>query len=70
VLLGSTGVGLSAKNRLWFIKREEHLVHNEFTAIIERDGDWYIGYCPQIAGANGQGITKEDAFKALSVPEK
>lgn len=28
---------------------------NEFTAVIERDGVWYIGYCPEIPGANGQG---------------
>jgi predicted RNase H-like HicB family nuclease len=30
---------------------------NEFTAIIERDGRWYIGYCPEVPGANGQGRT-------------
>jgi predicted RNase H-like HicB family nuclease len=36
-------------------------MHNEFTAIIERDGDWYIAYCPEIPGANGQGRTKEEA---------
>ena len=28
---------------------------NEFTAVIEKDGDWYIAYCPEIPGANGQG---------------
>jgi len=33
---------------------------NEFTAIIERDGDWFIGYCPEIPGANGQGRTVEE----------
>jgi hypothetical protein len=27
-------------------------LHNEFTAIIERDGKWYVGYCPEIPGAN------------------
>jgi predicted RNase H-like HicB family nuclease len=36
-------------------------MHNEFTAIIERDGEWYIAYCPEIPGANGQGRTKEEA---------
>jgi len=30
-------------------------MRNEFTAIIERDGDWYIAFCPEIPGANGQG---------------
>ena len=34
---------------------------NEFTAIIERDGEWFIAYCAEIPGANGQGRTKEEA---------
>jgi len=38
----------------------KHVLHNEFTAIIERDEDWFIGYCPEIPGANGQGKTVED----------
>jgi predicted RNase H-like HicB family nuclease len=41
-------------------------MHNEFTAIIERDGDWYIAYCPEIPGANGQGKTKEEARESLA----
>ena len=40
-------------------------VHNEFTAIVERDGDWYVGYCPEIPGANGQGCTKEECLQSL-----
>jgi len=40
-------------------------MRNEFTAILERDGDWYIAYCPEIPGANGQGRTKEDARASL-----
>lgn len=38
---------------------------NEFTAIIERDGEWYIAYCPEIPGANGQGKSKEEALESL-----
>ncbi len=41
-------------------------MHNEFTAIIERDGEWFIAYCPEIPGANGQGRTKEECLKSLS----
>lgn len=36
-------------------------MHNELTAIIERDEEWYIAYCPEVSGANGQGRTKEEA---------
>ncbi len=38
---------------------------SEFTAIIERDGEWYIAYCPEIPGANGQGRTKEEVRASL-----
>jgi predicted RNase H-like HicB family nuclease len=41
-------------------------MRNEFTAVIERDGDWYIAYCPEIPGANGQGRTKAEARQSLS----
>ncbi len=41
-------------------------MHNEFTAIIEKDGDWFIAYCPEIPGANGQGHTKEQCLQSLS----
>ncbi len=36
-------------------------MRNEFTALIERDNDWYIAYCPEIPGANGQGRTPAEA---------
>ena len=45
----------------------EHLpTASEFTAIIERDGDWYIAYCAEIPGANGQGRTKRGATESLA----
>ena len=40
-------------------------MRNEFTAIIEKDDNWYIAYCPEIPGANGQGMTKEEARRDL-----
>jgi len=41
-------------------------MRNEFTAVIERDGDWYVAYCPEIPGANGQGRTKDGARANLA----
>ena len=41
-------------------------MHNEFTAIVEKDEDWYIAYCPEVPGANGQGRTKEECIASLS----
>ena len=43
----------------------EQTMHNQFTAIIERDGDWYVAYCPEIPGANGQGRTIEECKSDL-----
>ena len=39
---------------------------NEFTAVVERDEGWYIAYCPEIPGANGQGKTKDEALDSLA----
>lgn len=39
---------------------------HEFTAIFERDNDWYIAYCPEVPGANGQGKTKDEARQSLA----
>ena len=41
-------------------------MRKEFEAIIERDGEWFIAYSPEIPGANGQGHTREEARKSLS----
>ena len=41
-------------------------MRNEFTAVIERDGEWYIAYCPEIPGANGQGKTITEVRENLA----
>ena len=41
-------------------------MHNEFTAIVERDEKWFVAYCPEIPGANGHGRTKAECLKNLS----
>ena len=40
-------------------------MRNEFTAIIERDGEWFTAQCPELPEANGQGRTPEEAKKDL-----
>jgi predicted RNase H-like HicB family nuclease len=39
---------------------------NEFTAVVEQDGSWFIAYSPEIPGANGQGKTKDEALESLA----
>lgn len=41
-------------------------MRNEFTAVLERDGEWFVAYCPEIPGANGQGKSKQEALDSLS----
>ncbi len=41
-------------------------MRNEFTALIERDNDWDIAYCPEIPGANGQGRTPAEARASVA----
>jgi predicted RNase H-like HicB family nuclease len=41
-------------------------MHNEFTAVFEQDGEWYIGYCPEIPGANGQGKSIDECRENLA----
>ena len=36
------------------------------TVVIERDGDWYVGHCPEVPGANGQGRTFEECRENLA----
>ena len=40
-------------------------MRNEFTAIIERDGPWFVAYCAEVPGANGQGGTREECLDNL-----
>jgi len=41
-------------------------MRNEFTMVIEQDGEYFIGYCPEIPGANGQGHTVEECREDLA----
>ena len=40
-------------------------MRNEFTAIIEQDGPWFIAYCAELPGANGQGASREECLASL-----
>jgi predicted RNase H-like HicB family nuclease len=44
----------------------EATVRNEFKAIIEKDDGWYVAYCPEVPGANGQGRTVDECRASLA----
>ena len=37
----------------------------EFAPIVERDGGWFIAWCAEVPGANGQGRTYEECLVSL-----
>jgi predicted RNase H-like HicB family nuclease len=37
----------------------------EFTAIVKRDGDWWLGWVEEVPGANAQEKTKEELIISL-----
>lgn len=45
---------------------EDVVMNAEFTAVVERDEDWFIAYCPEVPGANGQGKSKGEALESLA----
>jgi predicted RNase H-like HicB family nuclease len=38
---------------------------NNFTAVFEQDGDWWIGYVEELPGAHTQGQTLDEARENL-----
>ncbi len=42
------------------------MVGQQFTAIFEKGDKYYIGYCAEISGANGQGETLDECRESLT----
>jgi predicted RNase H-like HicB family nuclease len=38
---------------------------NQYTAVVQRDGDWWIGWIEEIPGVNTQGETREELMANL-----
>ena len=38
---------------------------NEYTAVVRRDGPWWIGWVEEIPGVNSQGQTREELMSNL-----
>lgn len=47
--------------------REDEDVQNRYTAVIQQDGDWWIGWIEEIPGVNCQERTKESLLETLQV---
>ncbi len=40
-------------------------MENKYTAVIQRDGKWWIGWIEEIRGVNCQGATREELLANL-----
>ncbi len=40
-------------------------MENQYTAVIQRDGKWWIGWIEEIRGVNCQGATREELLANL-----
>jgi predicted RNase H-like HicB family nuclease len=43
---------------------------NTYTAIMKRDGDWWIGWIEEVPGVNCQEKTRKELLESLSVTLK
>lgn len=44
---------------------QEDIMSKEYTAIITKDGDWWLGWIEEIPGANAQERTKKELLISL-----
>ena len=40
-------------------------MNNEYTALIQKDGRWWVGWLEEIPGVNGQGESREELMDNL-----
>ena len=41
-------------------------MRNQYTALIQRDGKWFVAFCAEVPEANGQGKTRAEALESLA----
>ena len=41
-------------------------MRNQYSAVVQRDGKWFIAFCPEVPEANGQGKTREECLQSLA----
>jgi len=43
-------------------------MRNRYTAVVQRDGKWFIAFCPEVPEASGQGKTREECLQDWKAP--
>ena len=42
-------------------------VNNLYTAVVKRDGDWWIGWIEEVPGVNCQELSREELLESLKI---
>jgi len=45
-------------------------MHTKYTAVVKKDGDWWIGWIEEVPGVNCQEHTNEDLLESLRITLK
>ena len=57
---------LAAPSRTLWLAQTLRTMQHEFAAVVEVDGDWFVACAFEVAGANGQGRTRDEALASLA----
>ena len=41
-------------------------MRNRYTAVVRRDGKWFVAFCPEVPEGNGQGKSREECRESLA----
>ncbi len=52
------------------VKEEGQIMKSQYTAVIKKDGDWWIGWIEEIPGVNCQEKTRNGLLKSLRITLK
>ena len=52
------------------VKEEGQIMKSQYTAVIKKDGDWWIGWIEEIPGVNCQEKTRNELLKSLRITLK
>ena len=58
---------IMALTDVWHLVRrfEDRKMSAQYTAVVQRDGTWWIGWVQEIPGVNSQGATREELLENL-----
>jgi predicted RNase H-like HicB family nuclease len=45
-------------------------MNNQYTAVVKKDGDWWVGWIEEVPGVNCQERTREELTESLTVTLK